>query len=122
MPFEFEAPGILAELEAASEEELNAAPFGIVRMGADRAVVFYNHYESRLSGLSPGNVKGRNFFEDVAPCTNNFLVAQKFVDWVELDEVLDYVFTFRMRPTNVRLRLLKSAAASHAYVLAQSRS
>jgi photoactive yellow protein len=122
MPFEFEAAGILAALEAASEEALDAAPFGIVRMGGDRRVLFYNRYESRLSGLSPGSVKGRNFFEDVAPCTNNFLVAQKFIDFVELDEVLDYVFTFRMRPTNVRLRLLKSEASAHEYLLVQSRS
>jgi len=43
---------------------------------------------------------------DVGPCTNNYLVAQRFLDCDELDEQLDYVFTFRMAPTPVRLRML----------------
>ena len=50
---------------------------------------------------------------------NNFMVAQRFEDEAEIDDVIDYVLTLRMRPTPVRLRLLKSAAASRRYILIQ---
>jgi photoactive yellow protein len=117
MQFHFDAENILPQLEAASEEALDSLPFGIIRMAADTRVTAYNQYESNLSGLSPVNVKGRYFFTEVAPCTDNFMVAQKFQDCSELDEVIDYVFTFRMRPTRVKLRLLKSASAQNQYLL-----
>ena len=117
MPWKFEAANILPLLEASSPDELDSCTFGVIRMGADGMVVDYSQYESRLSGLSPSKVRGRHFFREVAPCTNNVLVAQKFADSVELDQVIDYVFTFRMRSTRVRLRLLKSAAAYHQYLL-----
>ncbi len=86
-------------------------------MTPEGVVTAYNPCEASLSGLSPATVIGRNFFLDVAPCTNNFLVAQKFLDHPELDETLDYVFTFRMRPTSVQLRLLRSAAATAQYLI-----
>jgi hypothetical protein len=31
---------------------------------------------------------------DVGPCTNNYLIAQRFLDSAELDEQLDYAFTY----------------------------
>jgi len=117
MELRFDASDLLAHLERASVSDFDEAPFGIVQMFPDGVVSGYNTFESRLSGLSPGTVKGRNFFVDVAPCTNNYMVAQKFEDSPELDETVDYVFTFRMRPMRVQLRLMKSAAAGHQYLL-----
>jgi hypothetical protein len=73
-------------------------------MDRDGTVLGYNKRESRLSGLPPAEVTGRNFFVDVGRCTNNFLVAQRYADSDDLDEQLDYMFTFRMAPTPVRKR------------------
>ena len=39
---------------------------------------------------------------------NNYLVAQRFIDEPEIDDTIDFVLTLRMRPTPVKLRLLKS--------------
>jgi photoactive yellow protein len=117
MQLRLDSNDILTALEAASDEVLDSAPFGVVRMSPDGRVTFYNQFESNLSGLSSGNVQGRHFFTEVAPCTNNFMVAQKFENSAELDEALDYVFAFRMRPTRVRLRLLKSASTRSQYLL-----
>ncbi|MDN5546118.1 MAG: hypothetical protein L0H03_12685, partial [Rhodococcus sp. (in: high G+C Gram-positive bacteria)] len=48
-------------------------------------------------------------------------VAQRFEDaaasGTELDEVIDYVLTLRMRPIKVKLRLLAGAASDIRYVL-----
>lgn len=47
------------------------------------------------------------------------MVAGKF-EAPEVDETLDYIFTYIMKPTPVRLHLLKGAA-SFMYVLVQKR-
>lgn len=117
----FADPAALAWLEAASPAELDGLPYGVVGMAADGTVSAYNCAEGVLSGLTPARVIGRDFFGSVAPCTNNFMVAQRFHDEPELDAVINYVFTLRMSPTPVRLRLLRSAAAERMYLLVERR-
>jgi photoactive yellow protein len=110
-------PALLDDLEKADTQALDAADFGVVRMQPDGTVTAYNAYESRLSGLSSASVLGRCFFTEVAPCTNNFMVAERFSDPGELDAKIDYIFTYRMKPTKVRLRLLRRAQATEQYLL-----
>jgi photoactive yellow protein len=115
----FDDPEILGQLEGASANEIEAQNFGVVRMKADATVTLYNVFESCLSGLDKKNVLGRNYFEEVAPCTNNYMVAQRFLDTPEMDAIIPYVFSFRMKPTAVRLRLLRSASAKSMYLLVE---
>jgi photoactive yellow protein len=110
-------PALLDHLEKADAQALDAADFGIVRMQTDGAVIAYNAYESRLSGLSSASVLGRCFFTEVAPCTNNFMVAERFSEPGALDAEFNYVFTYRMKPTKVRLRLLRRPQATEQYLL-----
>ena len=112
----FDSPTLLTELENATAAALDTADFGIVRMKSDGAALAYNPYESRLSGLSPEGVFGKNFFTQIAPCTNNFMVAERYNAPGALDATLDYVFTYKMKPTKVRLRLLKRAGATEQYL------
>jgi photoactive yellow protein len=114
----FEQPDLLTVLCAASHEEYDAADFGIVAMDLDSVVSYYNAWESQLSGLQPGNVIGRHFFTEIAPCTNNFMVALKY-EAEELDELVDYVFSYRLRPVAVRLRLLKCTALSRQFLVVE---
>lgn len=105
----------LAALDRLDAAGLDALPFGVIRMDCTGIVTGYNAAESRLAGLSPSRVIGRHFFRHVAPCCDNAVVAGRYAA-AELDVEVDYVFTLRMRPTPVRLRLLKSAGP-HAYML-----
>ena len=65
-------------------------------------------------------VVGLPLFSVVAQCMNNYLVAQRFDDAVAsgqaLDVSLDFVFTLRMKPTPVRLRLLSSPSHPTQYL------
>lgn len=117
MAMTFDDPTPLASLEALSDAALDALELGVVRMTTDGKVVGYNRWESERAGLAAPNVIGRHFFESVAPCTNNFMVAERFASEPELDAIIDYTFTFRLRPTKVKLRLLRSSAAAHMYLL-----
>ena len=88
---------------------------------ADANVQRYNAFESQAAGLSPQRVLGEPLFTNVAPCMNNFMVAQRFDDALEqnsaLDETIDYVLTLRMRPVKVALRLLSTPGSATRYVL-----
>ncbi len=107
----------LRDLEAMSDADRDALPFGVVGFGADTAVQTYNATEAQLSGLDPATVIGVPFFDAVAQCMNNFMVAQRFEDEPDIDAIIPYVLTLRMRPTRVRMRLLAAAEAPRRYIL-----
>ena len=118
MNAEFSSIDLLARLEMDDEQVYDNLPFGMVKMTKEGTVVAYNKAESEIAGVAPGNAIGKHFFTQIAPCTNNFMVAEKYTA-EELDEELDYIFTYITSPTKVRLRLLKSAGYLHQYLLVQ---
>jgi photoactive yellow protein len=122
---QFADPALLDALEATPLDSFDDFGFGLIVMDRDGQVIGYNQAESRLSGLPVPEVTGRNFFVEVGPCTNNYLVAQRYQDSAkldeELDEQLDYVFTYRMSPTPVRLRLLARRGSSRQYLAVRLR-
>jgi photoactive yellow protein len=115
-----DAPDLATVLESADVDRL---AFGVIGFDADCIVQVYNQLESASAGLRPDRVLGQHLFESVAPCMNNFLVAQRFEDAAAqarpLDETIDYVLTLRMRPTPVKLRLLADPSLRWRYVLVQ---
>ncbi|HEX5341949.1 MAG TPA: phosphonate transporter [Duganella sp.] len=121
--FDFEQPGLAALLADMDEAALDALQFGVIGFDADDRVRRYNAFESQAAGLRPERVLEQNLFTVVAPCMNNFMVAQRFhdarADGVALDDTINYVLTLRMRPTKVRLRLLAAPGAALSYVLVQ---
>lgn len=124
----FDTSGLIELLDACTQDGLDALDFGVIGFDADAVVQRYNAYESQAAGLSPQRVLGEPMFVHVAPCLNNFMVAQRFEDAAdaadegsELDDIIDYVLTLRMRPVKVKLRLLASATGATRYVLVQRR-
>lgn len=121
LALEFSQSEILDHLLALNAGELDTLDFGVIGMGADTVVCNYNALESKLAGLSRERVIGHPLFTAVAPCMNNFMVAQRFEDAAAagqaLDLTLDYVLTLRMRPVKVQLRLLANPRADRRFVL-----
>lgn len=107
----------LRDLEAMSADDRDALPFGVVGFGADTIVQVYNATEARMAGLDAAAVIGVPFFDAVGQCMNNFMVAQRFEDEPEIDDIVPYVLTLRMRPTRVRLRLLAAPGTPRRYIL-----
>lgn len=84
----------LARLAELSADELDALPFGAIRIDAEGRVTAFNAYESGASGRSPDAILGMRF-SDLAPCTQ----VKQFVSCVEegfahrsMDRVLRFVF------------------------------
>ncbi|MDE1180326.1 PAS domain-containing protein [Paraburkholderia sp.] len=120
MNTDFDAVSI-QQLMLADVAQLDELPFGVIGFAPDAIVTVYNATESKNAGLSQSRVVGKHFFDEVAPCMNNFMVAQRFDDEPTIDAVIPYVLTLRMRPTPVRLRLLKAPDAGTRYVLVERR-
>lgn len=109
-------------LHRLTEEQLDEAPFGIIRVDNDGTVEFYNRYESELSGVEPEEAEGRNFFTQVAPCTNNRLFRGRFREGVhqdDLNERFTYTYTYKMRPTLVDVHLYRDEEGNN-WILAQT--
>ena len=118
---DFAQADVLERLEASDDAALDRLGFGVIGMSLAGVVERYNAVEAELAGLSASKVLGKHFFTEVAPCTNNYLVAQRFDDEPRLDATMPYVFTLRMRPTKVELRLLKVPLAARQYILVRRR-
>jgi photoactive yellow protein len=120
---DFDDPKLFGELERQFGDPgcFDDVAFGVIAMGLDGTVVAYNRAESEFSGISPSACLGINFFSDIAPCTNNYLVSGRFAAETQLDETIDYVFTLKMRPTRVRLRMLKAEPSPQQYLLVRRR-
>ncbi|ASV96807.1 phosphonate transporter [Paraburkholderia aromaticivorans] len=121
MDNEFEAVRI-AELAILGTDRLDGVPFGVIGFTSDALVTVYNATESKNAGLRAQRVLGKHFFEEVAPCMNNFMVAQRFEDEEAIDDIVPYVLTLRMRPTPVRLRLLKAPDCATRFVLIERKA
>ena len=119
----FSTADLVPQLDNCTTEQLDQLDFGVICFDADNNVQRYNAFESQAAGLSPQRVIGQPLFTNVAPCLNNFMVAQRFEDAMDdgsaLDATIDYVLTLRMRPVKVALRLLASPASSKRYVLVE---
>lgn len=97
---------------------LDALPFGMIQLDPEGTVLRYSSAEARLSGLSAGDTLGRNFFREVAPCTQVAAFYGRFAAGVaagELDATFDFRFAFRP-PRDVRVQMFYSRGSGSVWV------
>lgn len=122
VPPSFDAPDLIDRLRGMGPDTFDRLDFGLLGFGldADATVTVYNATEQRGSGLPRDRVVGLPLFAVVAQCMNNYLIAQRFEDALAAGEALDvtlpWVFTLRMRPTPVTLRLLAAPGDGTRFV------
>lgn len=101
------------------EERLNDLPFGAIRLDKDGNIQSFNKYEADLTGRDPKRVIGKNFFTQVAPCTNVQAFAGRYREGVqkgELHAVFPYKFDFEMAPRDVTVTLFYSRNTEQGWV------
>ena len=109
----------LEKIDRMSEQELDSLPFGAIRLDTTGKILSYNMTESKLTGRDPKRVMGRNFFTDVAPCTNVQAFAGRFREGVakgEMHVIFPYRFDFEMAPRDVTVTLFYSKQTETAWV------
>ncbi|HEX3554039.1 MAG TPA: PAS domain-containing protein [Thermoanaerobaculia bacterium] len=109
----------IERIQSSSELELDQLPFGAIRLDREGTILSFNQAEVDLSGHRKENVLGRNFFTQVAPCTNVQDFAGKFREGVALGRlhtVFPYVFDYEMEPRHVWVTLFYSNETGTAWV------
>jgi photoactive yellow protein len=113
-------------LEGLTPEAFDALPFGVVELDPEGVITAYNRAEERLARRRREEVLGRNFFTEVAPCTNVQEFAGRFREMVASgapgEEGLEFVFRFPHGTALVQVQLVFSAVAGRGYVLVQRRA
>jgi photoactive yellow protein len=101
---------VLARLSA---REVDQLAFGAVQLDGKGTILQYNAAEAGITGRNAGDVMGKNFFRDVAPCTNSPAFKGTFDDGVRagnLNTMFEYVFDYDMSPTKVKIHMKKAIA------------
>ena len=109
----------LQSIDRMNEQQLDELPFGAIRLDKTGKVLSYNAAEAKLTGRDPKRVIGRNFFTEVAPCTNVQAFAGRFregVDKGDMHVIFPYRFDFEMAPRDVSVTLFYSQQTGSAWV------
>lgn len=94
-----------------SPTEVDQLAFGAVQLDAQGSILRYNAAEATITGRDAKDVIGKNFFRDVAPCTNSPTfkgVFDKGVRENNLNTMFEYVFDYKMAPTKVKIHMKKA--------------
>ena len=109
----------LQSITRMSEQQLDELPFGAIKLDPNGTVLTYNLRESQLTGRKKENVIGKNFFTEVAPCTNVQAFAGRFREGIakkEMHAIFPYRFDFKMAPRDVSVTLFYSRETDSAWV------
>ncbi|MFP4643861.1 MAG: photoactive yellow protein [Spirochaetales bacterium] len=115
----FNADDIENKLAQLSDQELDNLAFGAIQLDKDGRILSYNAAEGDITGRKPEEVKGKNFFTEVAPCTNSDEFYGRFKNGVEsgnLNDLFEYVFDYKMTPTKVKVHMKKALSDDSYWV------
>ncbi len=106
----------LGRLDTMDADELGELPAGVVRVDDQGVVSAINEAALELAGVRLEHALGRNFFTELAPCTNNRLFFGMFRRGVaggEMHLVFFYALTYKLSPTEVKVQMYRSGADSN---------
>ena len=110
---------VLAQAGTMNKPQADLCPFGCVQVDDAGRVLTYNRYLSEMSGVSSGQAAGKNYFTQVNPCTNNPMFYGAFKRGVaagQMDEHFAYLFTHQMRPTHVKVHMVRDGLAQTNWI------
>ena len=112
----FNSKDIRRKLPFLNDRELNALPFGVIKVDDAGKILFYNKYESELANVPVHEAMGKNFFTQLAPCSNSRLFYGYFKEGIvagSLDKSYMYTFSYKMKPTLVRVHLYRDSTGNN---------
>ncbi|MBC8167897.1 MAG: photoactive yellow protein [Bryobacteraceae bacterium] len=108
---------VLSKMDNAEIEKL---PCGAIQLDKGGKILFYNSAEGKITGRSPASVVGKNFFNDVAPCTKTPAFHGEFLKVVRdgtHQAKFQYTFDYEMKATKVTVQLKKAIVGDTYWVL-----
>ena len=117
---QFGSDDIENTLAKMKDGDLNGLAFGAIQLDADGNILQYNAAEGDITGRDPKAVIGKNFFKDVAPCTDSKEFSGRFKEGVkngDLNAMFEYTFDYQMQPTKVKVHMNKALAGDSYWIL-----
>ncbi len=111
---------LLIRIDDLSDAALDALPWGTIQLGLDGTVLRYNATEGRLAHRDPGAQIGRNFFTEIAPCTQVREFHGRFADGVtagQLSATFEFVFKFDHGWRQVNITMMYSERTRSIWVV-----
>lgn len=108
---------VLARLD---DRELDGLAFGAIQLDRDGTILSYNAAEARITGRKAEDVIGKNFFQEVAPCTRRpefYGIFKEGVEKGDLNTLFEYVFDYKMNPTKVKVHMKKALAGNSYWII-----
>jgi len=116
------SPYTFQTISSMGEKELDSLPYGVIQLDLQGAVLRYNAFEANLSGLTRQKVVGKNFFKQIAPCTNIQEFYGRFLEGMaarKLQCTFRFHFAFRRNPRDVTITLFYNDHSKTTWVLVQ---
>jgi len=110
---------VLASLGSFTRQDADACNFGVIRLDDTGKCLLFNKYQSEVTGVAPVTAEGRHWFTQTAPCTNNSLFYGNFKKGIaagSLNMVMAYTFTYKMKPTNVKVHMYRDQTSNTNWV------
>lgn len=98
-------------LSKMDDTQIDGLAFGAIQLDEKGTIKRYNAAEGDITGRKPEDVIGKNFFTEVAPCTNRPEFKGKFEEGVkngDLNTLFEYIFDYKMKPTKVKVHMKQS--------------
>lgn len=114
---QFDDTHIQNVLSGMNDADFNDLAFGAIQLDAKGVILKYNAAEGAITGRDPSSVIGKNFFTEVAPCTDSPEFSGRFRRGVasgDLNVMFEYLFDYQMKPTRVLVHM-KTALSEDGY-------
>lgn len=101
------------------DAQLDKLAFGAVELDGSGRILKYNAVEGAITGRDPKSVVGKNFFTEVAPCTNRPEFKGVFDAGVrsnDLNTLFEYVFDHQMKPTKVKIHMKRAISGNTFWI------
>ncbi len=116
----FGAKDIDNTLAKMSNKDLDKLAFGAIQVDKTGKILYYNVTEGEITGRKPEEMIGKNFFNDVAPCTRRAEFYGAFIEGVANDDLnilFEYIFDYNMKPTKVKVHMKKALVGNTYWIL-----
>lgn len=115
----FGADDIENALTNMSDGQIDDLAFGAIELDKTGKILQFNAAEGAITGRDPKAVIGKNFFNEVAPCTKSPEFYGRFKEGVasgSLNAMFEYTFDYNMQPTKVKIHMKNAVAGDSIWV------